>query len=129
MLNRKLNFYSDSKEVLNAIDQGQVDVVIPTLVIAEILTNFYTDNKSQIAEQFLSTILSNNSIRLVQLSVEIANSSALIRVETGMKLPDCMVLSTALLESVDYFVTNDKNFLDTFHGLHCVNPSEFLKLL
>lgn len=104
-------------------------MVIPTLVIAEILTGFYADNKSQIAEQFLSTILSNNNIILVQLSVEIANSSALIRAKTRMKLPDCIVLSTALLESVYYFVTNDKNFPDTLHGLHSVNPSEFLKLL
>ena len=57
------------------------------------------------------------------------NSLALIGAKTGMRLNDCIVLATALLEDVDYFVTNDKNFPDTLHGLHSVNPSEFLKLL
>ena len=129
VLNRELNFYNDSKEVLNAIDQGRVDAVIPTLVIAEIVTGFYADNKSKAAEQFLSTILSNNNIRVVQLSVEIANSSTLIRARTGMRLSDCIIMSTALLEKVDYVVTNDRNFPDTFHGLHCIKPSELVKLL
>lgn len=59
VLNRESVFYHDSKEVLNAVDLGTLEAAIPTLVIAEILTGFYTDNK---AEQFLSTIISNKNM-------------------------------------------------------------------
>lgn len=45
VLNRERKFYCDSKRVLNAVDQGKLIAVIPTLVIAEILTGFYTDSK------------------------------------------------------------------------------------
>ena len=129
MLNRESVFYQDSKEVLNAVDLGTLEAVIPTLVIAEILTGFYTDNKDDKAEQFLSTIISNKNIEVVQLSIEIAASSAVVRAKTGMRLPDAMVMSTALHEKVDYMVTNDRNFPDSFQGLRSIKSAELAKLL
>ena len=129
VLNRESVFYQDSKEVLNAVDLGTLEAVIPTLVIAEILTGFYTDNKDDKAEQFLSTIISNKNIEVVQLSIEIAASSAVIRAKTGMRLPDAMVMSTALHEKVDYMVTNDRNFPDSFQGLRSIKSAELAKLL
>ena len=129
VLNRESVFYQDSKEVLNAVDLGTLEAVIPTLVIAEILTGFYTDNKDDKADQFLSTIVSNKNIEVVQLSIEIAASSAVIRAKTGMRLPDAMVMSTALHEKVDYMVTNDGNFPDSFQGLRSIKSAELAKLL
>ncbi|MDA8143230.1 MAG: type II toxin-antitoxin system VapC family toxin [Thermoplasmatales archaeon] len=129
VLNRESVFYQDSKEVLNAVDLGTLEAVIPTLVIAEILTGFYTDNKDDKAEQFLSTIISNKNIEVVQLSIEIAASSAVVRAKTGMRLPDAMVMSTALHEKVDYMVTNDGNFPDSFQGLRSIKSAELAKLL
>ena len=129
VLNRESVFYQDSKEVLNAVDLGTLEAVIPTLVIAEILTGFYTDNKDDKAEQLLSTILSNKNIEVVQLSIEIAASSAVVRAKTGMRLPDAMVMSTALHEKVDYMVTNDGNFPDSFQGLRSIKSAELAKLL
>ena len=129
VLNRESVFYQDSKEVLNAVDLGTLEAVIPTLVIAEILTGFYTDNKGDKAEQFLSTIISNKNIEVVQLSIEIAASSAVVRAKTGMRLPDAMVMSTALHEKVDYMVTNDGNFPDSFQGLRSIKSAELAKLL
>jgi predicted nucleic acid-binding protein len=129
VLNRESVFYQDSKEVLNAVDLGTLEAVIPTLVIAEILTGFYTDNKDDKAEQFLSTIISNKNIEVVQLSIEIAASSAVVRAKTGMRLPDAMVMSTALHEKVDYMVTNDRNFPDSFQGLRSIKSAELAKLL
>lgn len=129
VLNRESVFYHDSKEVLNAVDLGTLEAVIPTLVIAEILTGFYTDNKDDKGEQFLSTIISNKIIEVVQLSIEIATSSAVIRAKTGMRLPDAMVMSTALHKKVDYTETNNGNFPNSFQGLRSVKSAELAKLL
>jgi predicted nucleic acid-binding protein len=129
VLNRESVFYHDSKEVLNAVDLGTLEAVIPTLVIAEILTGFYTDNKDDKGEQFLSTIISNKIIEVVQLSIEIATSSAVIRAKTGMRLSGAMVMSTALHKKVDYTVTNNGNFPNSFQGLRSVKSAELAKLL
>ena len=129
VLNRESVFYHDSKEVLNAVDLGTLEAVIPTLVIAEILTGFYTDNKDDKAEQLLSTILSNKNIEVVQLSIEIATSSAVIRAKTGMRLSGAMVMPTALHEKVDYMITNNGNFPNSFQGPRSVKSAELAKLL
>ena len=46
-----------------------------------------------------------------------------------MRLPDAMVMSTALHEKVDYMVTNDGNFPDSFQGLRSIKSAELAKLL
>ncbi|MGC8515126.1 MAG: type II toxin-antitoxin system VapC family toxin [Thermoplasmata archaeon] len=61
VLNKEREFYSSSKQVLNAVDRGKLKAVIPTLVISEIISGFYTDNKDDKATQFLSTIISNTN--------------------------------------------------------------------
>ena len=129
VLNKERRFYSDSKQVLNAVDQGKLKAVIPTLVIAEILTGYYIDNKDDKADQFLASIISNKNIEVVQLSIEIAAFSAFIRSKTGMRLPNSMVLATSIHEKADYLITNDVNFPDSFQGMNSLNTSELAKLL
>ena len=87
VLNRERKFYSNCKRVLNAVDQGKLIAVIPTLVISEILTGFYTDSKDDKADQFLFTIIANKNIEVVQLSIEIGALAAVIRSRTGLRLP------------------------------------------
>ena len=87
VLNRERKFYSNCKRVLNAVDQGKLIAVIPTLVISEILTGFYTDSKDDKADRFLFTIIANKNIEVVQLSIEIAALAAVIRSRTGLRLP------------------------------------------
>ena len=65
----------------------------------------------------------------MQLSIEIAASSAVVRAKTGMRLPDAMVMSTALHEKVDYMVTNEGNFPESFQGLRSIKSAELAKLL
>lgn len=129
VLNREREFYEESKEVLNAVDRGTLKTVIPTLVISEILTGFYMEKKDNEAGEFLSAVLTKDMVSVVQLSVDIAVSSAVIRARTGMRLPDSMVLATALHEKVDYMVTNDGNFPDSLDGLHSITSTELAKLL
>ena len=129
VLNRERKFYSDSKRVLNAVDQGKLIAVIPTLVIAEILTGFYTDNKDDKSDQFLSTIIANKNIEVVQLSIEIAALAEVIWSRTGLKFPDSMILATSIHEKANYLVTNDGNFSELFHGMNSLNLSELSKLL
>lgn len=129
VLNRESGFFHASKEVLEAVDGKTLKAVIPTLVVAEILTGFYLDNKNERVEDFLSSILSNKNIEVVQLSVDIAVSSASIRAKTGMRLPDSIVLSTALHEKVDYLVSNDDSFPKEYEKIHTIKSTVMANLL
>ena len=123
VLNRERKFYCDSKRLLNAVYQEKLIAVIPTLVISEILTGFYTDSKDDKADQFLSTIIANKNIEVVQLSIEIAALAAVIWSRTGLKFPDSMILATSIHEKADYLITNDGNFPELFQGTNSLNSS------
>ncbi|MHB8361687.1 MAG: type II toxin-antitoxin system VapC family toxin, partial [Thermoplasmataceae archaeon] len=96
VLNKETPYYKHSREVLLAIESGVLEGIIPTIVISEVLTGFYVDKRDKDASGFLSAIITNENFRVVPLSLDIVVSSATIRANTGLKLPDAMVLATAV---------------------------------
>ncbi len=129
VLNREIIYYSHSREVLQAVERGSLEAFVPTLVIAEMLTGFYIEERNTDAQQFLSALISDKHMKIVPLSVDIAASSARVRAETGLKLPDAMVLATAIKMQADFVVSNDDRFPSIYEGVRTVKPAEMMVLL
>jgi predicted nucleic acid-binding protein len=129
VLNREIIYYSHSREVLQAIERGSLEAFVPTLVIAEMLTGFYIEERNKDAQQFLSALISDEHMKIVPLSVDIAASSARVRAETGLKLPDAMILATAIKTQSDFVVSNDDCFPATYEGVKTVKSEEMMVLL
>ena len=129
VLNKETNHYQYSKGVLLAVERRQIDAVIPTLVISEILTGFYIEKRKNDAEQFLLGVVAEENIDVIPLTIDIAISSAKVRSKTGLKLPDSMVVATAVEMHAGYIVSNDDNFPRTYEGVKTVNSNEFMRLL
>ncbi|MHB1439418.1 MAG: type II toxin-antitoxin system VapC family toxin [Cuniculiplasma sp.] len=124
VLNKETPYYKDSREVLLAIESGILEGIIPTLVISEVLTGFYIDKREKDASGFLSAILTNENFRVVPLCLDIAVSSAIIRANTRLKLPDAMVLATAVQLHADFLVSNDVGFPDVYKNVRHVGSKE-----
>ena len=129
VLNKEAIYYSHSREVLQAVERGSLEAFVPTLVIAEMLTGFYIEERNTDAQQFLSALISDKHMKIVPLSVDIAASSARVRAETGLKLPDAMVLATAIKMQADFVVSNDDRFPSIYEGVRTVKPAEMMVLL
>ena len=129
VLNKEPPFYKHSREVLLAIENGVLEGIIPTLVISEILTGFYIDKRDKDASGFLSAILTNDNFRVVPLSLDIAVSSAIIRANTRLKLPDAMVLATAVQLRADFLVSNDERFPEVHQNVSHVRSKEMSERL
>ncbi len=110
VINREGPFYSYSRKILSAIDDGKIEGAVPTLVIAEILTGYFANRRDTEAEEFLSTSSTNENLKIVPLSTEISLISSKIRASTGLRLPDAVVLGTAVQWNADFLVTNDEHF-------------------
>ncbi len=117
VINKEGTFYANSSKILYALARGKLEAVVPTLVIAEILTGYYASKKDSEANEFLSVSLTNEHLRISPLSVEIAAISSKIRANTGLRLPDAVVLGTALQDKADFLVTNDEHFPKVFGNL------------
>ena len=129
VINKETKHYRYSKGVLLAVERRQIDAIIPTLVISEILTGFYIEKRNNEAEQFLLGIITEENINVVPLTIDIAISSAKVRAKTGLKLPDSMIVATALEIQVEYIVSNDDHFPRTYDGIKTVKSDEFMGFL
>ena len=101
VINKEDPFHSYSRKILSAVDDGKIEGAVPTLVIAEILTGYFANKRDTEAEEFLSTSSTNENLKIVPLSTEIALTSSKIRASTGLRLPDAVVLGTAVQWNAD----------------------------
>ena len=77
VINREEPFYSNSRTILSLIDAGKIVGVVPTLVIAEILTGYFVNNKDTEAEEFVSSLSTNENLKISPLGMEIALISSI----------------------------------------------------
>lgn len=71
-------------------------------------------------------IMTEENIIVVPLTIDIAISSAKVRVKTGLELPDSMIVATAIEMQAEYIVSNDDHFPSTYDGNKTVNSDEFV---
>ena len=109
VLNKEKAYLSYFREVLLASSKGNLEAIIPTLVISEVLTGFYVEKRKTDAEEFLAAIVTHEHMKVIPLSIDIAVSSAIVRAKTGLKFPDAMILATAIENRTNYIVSNDEN--------------------
>jgi predicted nucleic acid-binding protein len=84
--------------------------VTSVLTITELLTGPYKSKNFQLVEEYRSTLFSFPNLTFREMDYEIANQTAQLRAEYGLKTPDAIQLATALLEKADVFITNDTDF-------------------
>ncbi len=79
VINREDPFYSYPRKILSAIDDGKIEGAVPTLVIAEILTGYFANKRDTESEEFLSVSSTNENLKIVPQSTEIALISSRIK--------------------------------------------------
>jgi len=93
------------ERILDAIDDNNIQGVISTIVLTEVLVGFYQNNEIQEADRFLNHAILNYEI--IPPNVEISKNAAIIRGTMQIKLPDALISATATFAKADFLITND----------------------
>ncbi len=99
------------EKILNAFMKGQDEGVISTVTVAEVLTGFYMTGdaaKAAKAKKLLNG-LTLNSFKIVSVTFEIADSAANLQAKRGGRLPDALIVATALNQTADQVYSQDKD--------------------
>lgn len=115
-----------SSQLLDMIEDGSVLGVISTVSIAELCTGYYSQQDMRGKEEFLAHLISTRRFEVVELSTEIADTAAKIRHETGLRLPDAIIVATGVVRGAQYFVTNDRDLSRANRYLKVVSAKELL---
>ena len=117
---------SSSKEVLDMIDSGSLRCAVSTVVIAEVCTGYHMAGETDEKEDFLAHLQSSQNYDVVELSVGVADQAGKIKAETGMKLPDAIIVASAMRGGAECLITNDESLKKAARYLKIVTSSEFV---
>ena len=129
VLNKEKAHLSYFREVLLASSKGNLEAIIPTLVISEVLTGSYIEKRKADAEEFLAAIVTHEHMKVIPLSMDIAVFSTIVRAKTGLKPPDAMILATAIENRTNYIVSSNENLPRPYEGVKTVKSVEITKLM
>jgi len=100
--------YADLTEVtFSAIAEGLPRAVLSVISVTELLVQPFArgeENRTTIFEQF---ILSLPNVDLIAPTYTIAKEAAHLRARYAIRTPDALLISTALNEKAEAFLTND----------------------
>lgn len=96
------------KQLFKHIQENDISVVTSELTLAECLVKPDKDKNTPAIEQYKKHLKSSESLKVKNVSREILISSASLRNELSLKLPDAIHMATALEQHCQTFITNDK---------------------
>jgi len=126
VINREKPYFAPSKVLLDLIDSGEVKAVVSTITIAEMSTGYYLAGDERGRREFLLHLLSSENYNVTAVDVGIADSAGRIRAETGLRLPDSIIVASGLRERVDLIVTHDEELSKASKYLKTTTPGEMV---
>ena len=107
-------FNAAAQAVLAAVDQGLLNAVVSTLLIAELLVRPYRAGEEKLVAGYLRYFETSTHLDVIAPGVSICRLAAQLRASTtALKLPDAIHIATALESNASAFVTNDASLRST----------------
>jgi predicted nucleic acid-binding protein len=101
------------EKLLESFMKGKNEGFVSTITIAEILTGFYIAKEKERAlkAKKLLTDLTINSFKISAVTFEIADLAADLRARRGGRLPDALIVATAIHHKAGTLYSQDKDLL------------------
>lgn len=106
LVERHAEFFDQVSAVFRRVDEGQLTVVASPITLAECLVGAYRTQQTQAAIDFRDC-LTQESTDFVEISAEIGDRAAQLRVKYNLALIDALQIATALVAGCEAFLTND----------------------
>ncbi|MCY4213005.1 MAG: PIN domain-containing protein [Gammaproteobacteria bacterium] len=110
LLEDHLEFAPRYEPFFQRAENGEYELVISTLTLAEVLAGPLRTGNEALARSYQSVLSATAGWRVVDLAPGIAYRAARIRGSTGLRLPDAVQMATALETSSIALVTHDRDF-------------------
>lgn len=91
-------------------EAGHYELVITTLVLAEVLTGPLRVGDESRADDYREALTSSPAWRVVDLTAEIAQRAARVRARTRLRLADAVQVATAIHTASLGLITHDRDF-------------------
>ncbi|MBK6599520.1 MAG: PIN domain-containing protein [Proteobacteria bacterium] len=94
--------------LFEAADAGQIQIVISTIAIAEVLAGPLMHGNEILAARYREALTAAPYWTVLDVDTDVAEQAARLRVRYKIRLPDAIQIATALRANADRFVTHDR---------------------
>jgi predicted nucleic acid-binding protein len=116
VINKEPGYEQSTKKILDWIDAGILRAILSTVVLAEICSGYditheeddERDSSTKERDDFLAHILSSPNYEIADVTVPIALDAGNLRGREGFKLPDALIIASALRHGAEYLISNDE---------------------
>jgi predicted nucleic acid-binding protein len=106
---------SKVEKILSSFMESKNEGLVSTVTVAEVLVGAYKSDEAKATEvKRLLDDLTLNSFKIVPVTFEIADLAANLRAKRSGRLPDALIVATALSQKADCLYSEDKDF-QRFH--------------
>ena len=97
--------------ILEIIESGVVAGVTSTMTVAELLTVPAQAGNWRAMQDYELYLTNFPNLYLMPLDIAVAREAALVRAETGLRMPDAVQIGVARIVEADAIVTNDRRWV------------------
>jgi len=101
------NLFDLMLALFELVEQDRLKITLSVISEAELLVKPYRENNSAVVEAVNFFLEEFPNLKLSPLNREISRQAAKIRAESGLRLPDAMIVATAINNHCDLFLGND----------------------
>ena len=116
--------YEYCEKIINFIEDKQIDGILSTIVLIEVLVGFYQNSEKDEADRFSSSAMLSYDI--IPVNLDIAQKAAQIRAQHNIKLPDAIISASVINSKSEFFITNNKTLLKKLN-IKKITPKDFVK--
>jgi hypothetical protein len=87
---------------------------------------YHLAGQTEEKDDFLTHLEASQNYDIVELSAGVADHAGRIKAETGLKLPDAIVVASALKGGADCIVSNDESLKKAAKFIRVVTSKEFV---
>ncbi len=127
--NREETYFESSRQVLDAVDEGKLQAVVSVISIAELCSGYYSARDERGKKELIMHLLSSKGYTIINLDLGLADKAGRIRAETGLRLPDAIIVASGLARGASYIVTHDEEFKKADRYLKAVTSQELSERL
>ncbi len=127
VINREEPMFISSSRMLDLVDEGRVNAVVSTVTLAELCTGYYVVGDEKGWKALLLHLLSSEHYRVVNVDVDVADRAGRVRAETGLRMPDSIIVATGLVSGAGYVVTHDEEFNRSSSHIQPIASKDFIE--
>jgi predicted nucleic acid-binding protein len=95
--------------VFESIEAGDVESVVSTVTVAEVLTGARKVGNATLVLQYRALFHSFPHLSVVPVDMQVAETAADLRARHNIAMPDALSIASAIVGGAHTFVTNERN--------------------